>query len=179
MSIDSKLCGKSPTPYDTTNIRALGGDNFYAVKLSLPKFGSKDDLYFKETTHLFTENELVRASRRLAVDRPTMDPTHVDIVDNHDHRGRGIVGLITYINRNDVLTTRYIVRLDLSHIPTSDNVALGTAVVCMFTAREIRRSIERGRWVNESLWHLAYRWLRKKARKALCLMKSQSKSKCS
>lgn len=122
-------------------------ENLFVVELLHP-VARDGSIKYQSVKHIYTEKELNRAAVRyysdcnLIVDeQPTSEATHL-----HSQLF-GYVGIRNYVNRNSVLTTRFITQMKTSEVPV-----LGVdKCVLLFTAREMQRSADRISWLEEQL----------------------------
>lgn len=127
---------------------AITDENQFAVKLLHPE-SVNGSIVYRSVEHIFTAKELNRAAVRYYSDCNLIDdePLIPTTTQQHNHQIVGYVGIRNYVNRNGILTTRFITQLD-----TSSVAVLGIdKCVMLFTAREMQRSADRVRWLDEQL----------------------------
>ena len=123
-------------------------DDFYILTLKYPQF-SDDDITYETVTHLFTSKELNRVTVRYYSDCNLLDD---EPLDSHMNiaSAMGYVSTRTYVNKNEILTTRFVVKFNGAAVKNVENkICIG-----LFTARELKRSRERVNWVigNKPGW---------------------------
>lgn len=134
------------TPRRVTVVEPKVGDtadNFFEMKLLTPVMSENEQtgVVYRPSMHIFTSKELGRAVTRYSVEAnyATENLNTTRIVT-------GYIGARTYKNKNDVLTTRFLIRFfdpdpnDLKH----------KTIFGLFTSRELRRSAERVRWYSNN-----------------------------
>lgn len=133
-------------------------ENLFVVELFHPE-AQDGSIKYRSVKHIFTEKELNRAAVRYYSDcNLIVDEQPASEVTQHRNQLVGYVGIRNYVNRNSVLTTRFITQMKTSEVPV-----LGVdKCVLLFTAREMQRSADRISWLeqqlNPSLWERVKRF---------------------
>lgn len=122
--------------------------NLYSMFLNSVNTCPRRGVRIVPSEHIFTEKELIRAVSRFDNEHEDMDMYPID--DSVSDETIGYVGVKTYINKNKVVTTRFVIKFDGYQVDGLEN----KIYVGSFTPREFTRSMHRIMWRNSWFYRL-------------------------